>query len=59
MRSDAGRSGPSHVTMSGRVATVDDAKRYEDAGVTRLLVMLDPRDPDGFKRFGDEVIANA
>ncbi|MGE0878186.1 MAG: LLM class F420-dependent oxidoreductase [Acidimicrobiia bacterium] len=60
MRSDAGRSGPFHVTMSARVSSVDDVKRYVDAGVTRLLVtpFTNPREAaDGYRRFGDEVLS--
>ncbi len=60
MRADAGRSGPFQVTMGARVESVDDARRYEDAGVTRLLVspFSHPREAaEGFRRFGDEVIA--
>jgi probable F420-dependent oxidoreductase len=59
MRADAGRTGPFEVTMSGRVETVDDVRRYEDAGVTRLFVMpySHPREAaEGFKRFGEEII---
>lgn len=53
MRADAGRTGPFEVTMSGSVQSREDVMRYEDAGVTRLLTMVNPRDPDGFKRVGD------
>jgi len=57
MRAEAGRTGPFQVTMSARIASVDDVKRYEDAGATRLLIGLDPRDRDAVARFGEEVIA--
>jgi probable F420-dependent oxidoreductase len=53
MRADAGRGGPFEVTTSGRVQSVDDVKRYEEAGVTRLLVSVNPRDPDSWKFYGD------
>jgi probable F420-dependent oxidoreductase len=60
MRADAGRTGPFQVTMGARVQSVDDAKRYEEAGATRLLVtpFTNPREAaEGFARFGDEIIA--
>ncbi len=60
MRADAGRTGPFQVTVGARVSTVDDARRYEDAGATRLLVspFANPREAaEGFRRFGDEIIA--
>jgi probable F420-dependent oxidoreductase len=60
MREEAGRAGPFEVTLGARVTSVDDARRYEDAGATRLLVtpFTNPREAaDGFKRFGDEIIA--
>lgn len=53
MRADAGRTGPFEVTMGGTVRSRDDVMRYRDAGVTRLLTTVNPRDPDGFKRIGD------
>jgi probable F420-dependent oxidoreductase len=60
MRADAGRDGPFQVTLGARVESVDDVKRYEDAGATRLLVFpyTNPREAaEGFRRFGDEIIA--
>ena len=60
MRADAGREGPFQVTLGARVASVDDVKRYEDAGATRLLVfpVTNPRETaEGFRRFSDEIIA--
>jgi probable F420-dependent oxidoreductase len=60
MRADAGRTGPFQVTVGAQVSTVDDARRYEDAGATRLLVSpyANPREAaEGFRRFGDEIIA--
>jgi probable F420-dependent oxidoreductase len=60
MRADAGRTGPFEVTMSGRIQSVDDVRRYEDAGVTRLFVtpFTNPREAaEGYQRFGEEIIA--
>jgi probable F420-dependent oxidoreductase len=60
MRSDLGRTGPFQVTMGARVTSVDDARRYEDAGVTRLIVTpySHPREAaEAFQRFGEEIIA--
>jgi alkanesulfonate monooxygenase SsuD/methylene tetrahydromethanopterin reductase-like flavin-dependent oxidoreductase (luciferase family) len=60
MRAGAGRTGPFQVTLGARVASVDDVRRYEDAGATRLLVtpFTNPREAaEGFRRFGDEIIA--
>jgi probable F420-dependent oxidoreductase len=66
-RRDAGRTGPFEVTMPTPLGdTLDDYRRLEDAGVTRLVVA--PRGPRGerptpeawidwSKRFADEVIA--
>jgi len=53
LRADAGRSGPFEVTMGGGVTSVDDVRRYEDAGVTRLLSFVNRRDPDDLKRWAD------
>jgi probable F420-dependent oxidoreductase len=60
LRADAGRTGPFQVTVNARVASLDDVRRYEDAGATRLLVtpFTNPREAaEGFRRFGDEVIS--
>lgn len=60
MRIDAGRAGPFQVTLGARVTTLDDVRRYTDAGATRLLVQpfTNPREAaEGFRRFGDEIIA--
>lgn len=66
-RREAGREGPFEVTMPTPLGnTLDDYRRLEEAGVTRLVVM--PRGPKGerpnpkawidwSKRFADEVIA--
>lgn len=60
MRANAGRSGPFQITLGAGVTSLDDVKRYEDAGATRLLVhpFTHPREAaDGFRRFGDEIIS--
>lgn len=60
IREEEGRTGPFQVTTNARVTSVDDVRRYEEAGVTRLLVspFTHPREAaEGFRRFGDEVIA--
>jgi probable F420-dependent oxidoreductase len=60
MRADAGRTGPFQVTVGGRVESIDDVRRYEEAGVTRILVspFSHPREAaEGFHRFGDEIIS--
>jgi len=60
MRAEAGRTGPFQVTMGARVTSIDDVRRYEEAGATRLLVtpFTNPREAaEGFRRFGDEIIA--
>jgi probable F420-dependent oxidoreductase len=60
MRAEAGRTGPLQITLGARIASVDDVRRYEEAGATRLLVtpFTNPRQAaEGFRRFGDEIIA--
>jgi probable F420-dependent oxidoreductase len=57
MRASAGRSGPFEVTVGGGGGSLDDCKRWRDAGATRLLAAINPRDPDSFKRFADDIIA--
>ena len=60
LRREAGRSGSFQVTTTARIESLDDVRRYEDAGVTRLLVMpyTNPRETAaGLQRFGDEIIA--
>lgn len=67
-RRDAGRSGPFEVTASSALAHgLDDYRRLEDAGATRVIAMPRPRptetrlSPGDFaewaKRFADEVIS--
>lgn len=60
MRADAGRTGPFQVVLGARVSSVDDVKRWAEAGATRLLVTpyANPRDAaEAFARFGEEIIA--
>jgi probable F420-dependent oxidoreductase len=60
LRADAGIQSPFHVTVTTEVDTIDDVKRWEDAGATRLLVLANtsPRDAvEVFGRFGDEIIS--
>ncbi len=60
MRREAGRNGPFQVTVSARVNSIEDVRRYEEAGATRLLVtpFTSPREAaDGFRRFAEEIIA--
>jgi hypothetical protein len=66
-RSEAGRDGPSEVTVSGTLAPgLDGYRRLQEAGAIRILVPAprpadghpDPRDwADWSKRLADEVIA--
>ncbi|MET0627969.1 MAG: LLM class F420-dependent oxidoreductase [Acidimicrobiia bacterium] len=61
LRAEAGRDGPFEVSLFGvRVTSVDDVRRYEDLGVTRLLVtpFTNPREGvDALTKFGDDVIS--
>jgi probable F420-dependent oxidoreductase len=61
LRAEAGRQGPFEVSLFGvRVESIDDVRRYEDLGVTRLVVtpFSNPREGvDLIKRFGEDVIA--
>ncbi len=60
MRADVGRTGPFQVTLGARVTSVDDVRRYEEAGATRLLISpyTNPREAaEGFRWFGGEIIA--
>ena len=57
LRAEAGRTGPFEVTMGARVTSVDDVRRYEDAGVTRLLAHVNRRDPDDLARWADLIAA--
>jgi probable F420-dependent oxidoreductase len=54
-----GRTAPVEISMTDRHATLDDARRYRDAGVTRLIVSPWERSSgalDALKRFADEVM---
>jgi probable F420-dependent oxidoreductase len=60
LRSDLGRSGSFQVAVIAQVHSVDEVRRYEDAGATRLIIapFENPREAaDGYRRFGDEIIA--
>jgi probable F420-dependent oxidoreductase len=61
-RAELGREGPFAVSLYGvRATSVDDVRRYEDLGVTRLLVtpFTNPREGvDALKQYGDDVIAH-
>lgn len=60
VRADLGRTGTFQVTMGAQITSVDDARRYEEAGVTRLIVTpyTHPRHAtEAFNRFSDDVIA--
>jgi probable F420-dependent oxidoreductase len=61
LRSEAGREGPFEVTLFGLpVHSIDDVRRYEEAGATRLLVTPFNNPREGVEllhRFGDEVIS--
>jgi probable F420-dependent oxidoreductase len=61
LRTKAGRADASfEVTVNGRVTSVDDAQRYEAAGVQRVVVTpwSTPREaPDKLEEFGEQVIS--
>ena len=60
MRDGAGRDGEFQVTLGASVTSVDDVRRWEDAGATRLLVVpfTNPREAaEGYARFGEEIIS--
>jgi probable F420-dependent oxidoreductase len=57
MRAAAGRNGPFEVTVQGAGGTLDSYKRWRDAGATRILVTVNARDPDAYRRFAEDVIA--
>jgi probable F420-dependent oxidoreductase len=61
-RAELGRDGPFEVSLFGvRATTVDEVKRYEDLGVTRLLItpFTNPREgADALKQYGDDVISH-
>jgi alkanesulfonate monooxygenase SsuD/methylene tetrahydromethanopterin reductase-like flavin-dependent oxidoreductase (luciferase family) len=57
LREDAGRGGERfEMTVGGAVETADDVKRWEEAGVHRLIVSPWPRSPqavEGIRRFAE------
>ena len=60
MRADAGRAGRTIISIGGGGKTVDDLRRYADAGVDRIIAM--PYESsrtalDDIARYGDEVLA--
>jgi hypothetical protein len=61
LRGKAGRAdAPFEVTVNGRVTSVDDAQRYEAAGVQRVVVTpwSTPREAsDKLEDFGERVIS--
>jgi alkanesulfonate monooxygenase SsuD/methylene tetrahydromethanopterin reductase-like flavin-dependent oxidoreductase (luciferase family) len=60
LRADAGRDGKTEVTIGGTIASPDDAARYEDAGVDRVIVRPWQKSReaiDGIRRYADEVLA--
>jgi probable F420-dependent oxidoreductase len=60
MRADAGRSGDFDVTLGAGITSIDDVRRWADAGATRLLVTpySNPREAaDALNHFGDTIIS--
>jgi probable F420-dependent oxidoreductase len=61
IRKEADRTGPFQITvMADDITTVGDVRRFEEAGVNRLVVtpFQNPRETnDAFRRFADEVIS--
>jgi len=50
---------PFQIVLGGPVASVDDVRRWEDAGVTRMIVSPWRRSPEvleAMQRFADEVV---
>lgn len=59
LRAAAGRDGKVEVTVGGSIASADDAARYAEAGVDRVIVRpwTSSKDAlDGIRRFADEVM---
>jgi probable F420-dependent oxidoreductase len=59
LRADAGRDGPFEVTAFCRDPSPDEVRRFEDAGVTRLLVRPWQRSAEareGLRRFADRFL---
>jgi alkanesulfonate monooxygenase SsuD/methylene tetrahydromethanopterin reductase-like flavin-dependent oxidoreductase (luciferase family) len=60
MRADAGRDGRTTITVGGGPKTLDDLRRYRDAGVDRVIAMPYQSSRtalDDIERYGDEVLA--
>ncbi len=60
LRADAGRDGKTEVTVGGTITSPDDAARYEEAGVDRVIVRPWQKSReaiDGIRRYADEVLA--
>lgn len=60
MRAALGRTGPFQTVVIAHVASVDDVRRYEDAGASRLIVPpfeSSRGSPDGYRRFADTIMA--
>ncbi len=60
LRAAAGRDGKTEVTVGGSVTSPEDAERYMEAGVDRVIVRPWQRSKeaiDGIRRYADEVLA--
>jgi len=60
LRAAAGRDGKTEVTVGGSVTSPEDAERYTEAGVDRVIVRPWQRSKeaiDGIRRYADEVLA--
>jgi probable F420-dependent oxidoreductase len=60
MRADAGRDGRTFITVGGGPKSLDDIRRYHDAGVDRVIAMpyqSSRTAMDDIARYGDEVLA--
>ena len=59
LRAEAGRSGHTEITLSGKVDSASDVERYAEAGIDRLMVRPWQRTSDAIdslRRFADTVI---
>ncbi|HEY6533019.1 MAG TPA: LLM class F420-dependent oxidoreductase [Acidimicrobiales bacterium] len=62
MATDAGRTDPIQISMSGTIESLADVERYAEAGVTRVVCSpwASSREAiDGMRRFADEVLEPA
>jgi probable F420-dependent oxidoreductase len=60
LRAEAGRDGKTEVTVGGTIASPEDAERYAEAGVDRVIVRPWQKSReaiDGIRRYADEVLA--